>query len=126
MTVRTVTRLLPDGAVVHGSVEYDGRDVSAMSAADLRRYRDRDVGVVFQDPRAHINPTHRVGEFLTEALTVNRGMAEAEASNRVAGLLAAGGIDDPARRPRQYSHQPVRRGLPRRVDSAGAGAEAEP
>jgi oligopeptide/dipeptide ABC transporter ATP-binding protein len=105
MTVRTVTRLLPDGAVVGGSVEYDGRDVLTMSAADLRRYRDQDVGVVFQDPRAHINPTHRVGDFLTEALTVNRGMAKAEASSRAAELLAAVGIDDPARRLRQYPHE---------------------
>jgi len=105
MTVRTVTRLLPDGAAVTGSLTWDGRDVLAMNPAELRRYRDREVGVVFQDPRAHINPTRRVGDFLTEALTVNRGVARAEATRQAAGLLAAVGIDDPARRLRQHPHE---------------------
>ena len=105
MTVRTITRLLPEGAKVSGAVEVDERDVLTMGPPELRRFRDSDVGVVFQDPRAHINPTHRIGEFLTEALTVNRRVPKAEATARAAALLESVGIDDPERRLRQYPHE---------------------
>ena len=60
MTARAVARILPPGAVVSGSVTFDGRDVRTLRGGALRQYRG-EVAVVFQDPRAHINPvrTHR-------------------------------------------------------------------
>ncbi|MEZ0112470.1 oligopeptide/dipeptide ABC transporter ATP-binding protein [Catenulispora sp. EB89] len=105
MTVRTVTRLLPPGARVSGTVEFEGRDVLAMKPAELRAFRGADVGVIFQDPRAAINPTHRIGDFLGEALRVNRGVSKSEAARRSAELLASVGIDDAERRLRQYPHE---------------------
>jgi oligopeptide/dipeptide ABC transporter ATP-binding protein len=124
MTVRAVTRLLPEGAAVSGQIRFDGRDVGAMDAAALRAYRDREVGMIFQDPRAHINPTYRIGSFLTEALTVNRAMPRSAAWKRAAELLAAVGIDDPERRLRQYPHE-VSGGMLQRVMIASVLA-AEP
>ena len=105
MTVRAVTRLLPPGAEADGGIRFEGRDVAAMSPAELRGYRDRGVGMVFQDPRAHINPTRRIGAFLTEALIRNRGTGRKEAMARAAAVLAEVGIDDPLRRLRQYPHE---------------------
>ncbi|MHA6759012.1 ABC transporter ATP-binding protein [Streptacidiphilus sp. PAMC 29251] len=105
MTVRAVTRLLPPGADQGGTIRFEGRDVAAMDAAALRGYRDRGVGMIFQDPRAHINPTRRIGAFLTEALVRNRGTARREAEARAAAVLAEVGIDDPLRRLRQYPHE---------------------
>ncbi|MFC1412541.1 ABC transporter ATP-binding protein [Streptacidiphilus sp. N1-12] len=105
MTVRAVTRLLPPGAELGGSVRFEGRDVAAMDPAALRGYRDSGVGMVFQDPRAHINPTRRIGAFLTEALVRNRGVPRRRAEQRAAEVLAEVGIDDPRRRLRQYPHE---------------------
>ncbi|MEZ0095669.1 ABC transporter ATP-binding protein [Streptacidiphilus sp. EB129] len=105
MTVRAVTRLLPGGAEVDGTVRFEGQDVNAMSGPELRAYRDRGVGMIFQDPRAHINPTRRIGAFLTEALIRNRGTGRREAEARAAAVLAEVGIDSPERRLRQYPHE---------------------
>lgn len=105
MTVRAVTRLLPPGANLDGAIRFDGADVAAMPSAALREYRDTGVGMIFQDPRAHINPTRRIGAFLTEALIRNRGAARREATARAAAVLAEVGIDDPERRLRQYPHE---------------------
>ncbi|MFJ5293205.1 ABC transporter ATP-binding protein [Streptomyces sp. NPDC088348] len=105
MTVRAVTRLLPAGARAEGVLRFEGQDVGAMDAAALRRYRDNRVGMVFQDPRAHINPIRRVGSFLTEALVRNRGVSRKQARARAEAVLAEVGIDDPARRLRQYPHE---------------------
>src|SRR5262245_43312562 len=55
MTAKAIARLLPTGASVTGEVTFDGTDVLALSGAELRAHRSQ-VAVVFQDPRAHINP----------------------------------------------------------------------
>src|SRR2546426_72882 len=64
MTARAIDRLLPRGAEVTGSIRYDGHDVAALSGTELRRYRNQ-VAMIFQDPRAHVNPVRRIGDFMT-------------------------------------------------------------
>ncbi|MDH6121349.1 ABC transporter ATP-binding protein [Kitasatospora sp. GAS204B] len=105
MTVRAITRLLPAAARASGTIRFEGADVGAMDGSALRAYRDGGVGLVFQDPRAHINPTRRIGAFLIEALVRNRKVPRREALARAAAVLAEVGIDDPARRLRQYPHE---------------------
>ena len=59
MTATAIARLLPNGAEVTGQVTFDGTDVLALAGDDLLRHRAQ-VAVVFQDPRAHINPVRRI------------------------------------------------------------------
>ncbi|HXL17401.1 MAG TPA: ATP-binding cassette domain-containing protein, partial [Streptosporangiaceae bacterium] len=70
MTARAIDRLLPRGAEVSGQIRYDGVDVMSLSGAALRGYRNQ-VAMIFQDPRAHVNPVRRIGDFMTEALRTN-------------------------------------------------------
>jgi len=103
MTARAIARLLPDGAAIAGAITFDGADVTRLSPADLRRYRSQ-VAVIFQDPRAHINPVRRIGDFMTEALRA-QGVGRAEAARRACDMLDQVGIADGARRLRQYPHE---------------------
>jgi peptide/nickel transport system ATP-binding protein len=73
MTARAIGRLLPPGARTSGSVRFDGRDVLALRGGELRRYREA-VAMIFQDPRAHVNPVRRIGDFMTETLRL-KGVA---------------------------------------------------
>lgn len=118
MTVRAIARLLPRGAEVDGSVRYDGIDVASMRSRDLRRMRS-DVAVVFQDPRAHVNPVRTIGDFMTEALRSNDGVGRAEAERRSIRLLDEVGVDDAPRRLRQHPHE-LSGGLLQRVMIATA------
>ncbi len=104
MTARAIARLLPTGAQVSGGVTFDDTDVLALSGADLRRHRAR-VAVVFQDPRAHINPVRRIEDFMTESLRTLDGVPRAEALRRATQGLEEVGIDDPAKRLRQFPHE---------------------
>jgi oligopeptide/dipeptide ABC transporter ATP-binding protein len=104
MTARAIDRLLPPGAEVDGRISFDGRDVNALSGADLRRYRNQ-VAMIFQDPRAHVNPVRRIGDYMTEALRTNLGVSGAEASRRASDMLTQVGIDGGTRRLRQYPHE---------------------
>ena len=118
MTARAIDRLLPAGAQVGGKITFDGLDVGELSGAALRRYRQQ-VAMVFQDPRAHVNPVRRVGDFLTEALTSNLGVPSRTAQQRALEMLEQVGIDHPERRLRQYPHE-LSGGMLQRVMIAAA------
>ncbi|MET9610898.1 ABC transporter ATP-binding protein [Streptomyces sp. NPDC006512] len=94
LTSRSALRLLPPGAVVEGAVRVAGEDVLAMDADRLRGVRAGTVAMVFQDPRATVNPLRRIGDFLTESVTLTRTMNRADATVRAVELLRAVGLDE--------------------------------
>ena len=104
MTAKAIARLLPKGAECTGSVTFDGTDVLALSGDELRRHRTQ-VAVVFQDPRAHINPVRRINDFMTESLRSLENVSKEEATRRAAHALEEVGIDDPGKRLKQYPHE---------------------
>jgi len=119
MTARAVLRLLPPGARTEGSVRFDGQDVLAMSPAELRAYRAGQAAIVFQDPRAHINPLRTVGDFVTEGLRLNQGLPEGASRARARELLGAVGVENPEVRLSSYPHE-LSGGLLQRVMIAAA------
>ena len=104
MTARAIDRLLPRGAEVDGQILFDGRPVGSQSGQSLRRYRS-EVAMIFQDPRAHINPVRRIGDFMTEALRTTGSVPVREAAARAVDMLGQVGIEDGERRLRQYPHE---------------------
>ena len=118
MTARAVSRLLPAHATVSGEVLFEGRDVRALDGAAEKAYRAR-AAMIFQDPRAHINPVRRIGDFMTEALRTNAGVPAADAAQKAVRLLARVGIDDGERRLQQFPHE-LSGGLLQRVMIAAA------
>jgi oligopeptide/dipeptide ABC transporter ATP-binding protein len=105
LTSRAAIRLLPDRARLHGSIAFDGEDVHAMDKARRTRYLAREAAMIFQNPRAHINPVRTVGDFLTEPLQCLHGQTRAQAEEKLVDLLAEIGIKDGPRRLRQHPHQ---------------------
>jgi len=118
MTARAIDRLLPAGAEVDGSIRFDGGEVGSLTGGDLRRYRGL-VAMIFQDPRAHVNPVRRIGDFMTEALRTNLDVPRSTAERRAVHMLAQVGIEDGERRLRQYPHE-LSGGLLQRVMIAAA------
>jgi oligopeptide/dipeptide ABC transporter ATP-binding protein len=68
LTARSVIRLLPHGARATGTVKVTGQDVLTMDARTLTTLRVSTAAMIFQDPRASINPLRRIGDFLTETI----------------------------------------------------------
>ncbi|GAA2751290.1 ABC transporter ATP-binding protein [Kitasatospora cinereorecta] len=92
LTSRSALRLLPTGATTEGRVLVDGQDVLTMDAAHLRTLRTRKAAMIFQDPRAATNPLRRIGDFLTESVTLTKVMTRAAATERATELLDAVGL----------------------------------
>lgn len=119
MTARTIGGVLPKGAVAEGQLLLDGQDLFQMSRRDRRDVQAKEIGFVFQDPRAYIDPLWRVGDHLTEAMRVHLGMSRAQARAVAIELLDAVGIDQPERRMHQFPDE-LSGGMLQRVMIAGA------
>ena len=106
-TMLSVLRLLPPHRVsVHADeVSFRGRDLLSLDDEGMRRVRGADIAMVFQDPRASLNPVLTIGRQLAESLEVHRGMGRREARDRAIELLRSLGIPRPASRLDDYPHQ---------------------
>jgi oligopeptide/dipeptide ABC transporter ATP-binding protein len=118
MTARTIANALPPGARVTGQVLLDGEDLLAMDRRQ-RRLVQRSIGMIFQDPRAYIDPLWRVEDHLTEGLRLHLGFSRSAARARAIELLDTVGIDQPDRRIHQYPGE-MSGGMLQRVMIAGA------
>ncbi|GLW96764.1 ABC transporter ATP-binding protein [Microtetraspora sp. NBRC 16547] len=119
MTTRAVMRLLPEGARLSGEIRFDGISIPGMDRRALRRWRATRVGMIFQDPRAHINPVRTIGDFLFEGVMLDGRLSTSQARERISHLMRAVGIADVDRRLNQYPHE-LSGGLLQRVMIAAA------
>jgi len=94
-------RVLPRGTEVTGEVLLEGEDVLRMSASRLRAVRWTELSIVFQGALHTLNPVHRVGDQIGEAILIHSPRANAKIE--VAQLLELVGL--PPRRASDYPHQ---------------------
>ncbi|KRB37216.1 ABC transporter ATP-binding protein [Microbacterium sp. Root180] len=105
MTTRSIMRLLPNGARTSGSIRFQGRELLTQSAKDQASFRASSVGMIYQDPRAHINSLWTVGDFLVEGVVSSGAMSRRDARARAVRQLGEVGIADGERRMLQYPYQ---------------------
>jgi oligopeptide/dipeptide ABC transporter ATP-binding protein len=74
-----------------GSIGFEGHDIAALSARDLRDYR-RKVQVVFQDPYSSLSPRMRVGEIIGEPLNAHAAISRQDLAVRIGELLELVGL----------------------------------
>jgi oligopeptide/dipeptide ABC transporter ATP-binding protein len=96
-TGRAILRLIEPTS---GTVTFDGKDVLALGATELRKLR-RQMQIVFQDPFSSLNPRMSIGAIVREGLTIHRIAEGAAADARVKQLL-----DEVGLRPEYASRYP--------------------
>jgi peptide/nickel transport system ATP-binding protein len=103
-TALSLVGLLPGNArIVDGSVKLFGIDLVGKSEKGLRRYRWREISIVFQGAMNALNPVRRVGDQIAEPLEQRLSVPTAEARRRARELLELVGI--PRARARAYPHE---------------------
>lgn len=105
VTSSTAMGLLADNAAVEGTVLLDGKDVTAMSASQLRKLRGNDISMVFQEPMTALNPVLKVSTQMVEVLEIHGKAYGTDALRRSIELLEQVGIPDPEKRIHEYPHQ---------------------
>ncbi len=119
MTARSVIRMLPKSARIAGRIELGGSSVLELSARELRALRAHRVAMIFQDPRAHIDPVRTIGDHMTEAMRLLEGHSRRRARAEAEALLDAVKLEHPERLMRRYPHE-LSGGMLQRVMIAGA------
>jgi peptide/nickel transport system permease protein len=122
MTSLAIAGLLPQAAqVTTGSVRLAGTDLLRLDEPALRAVRGATVAMIFQDPSSSLNPVHRIGDQIAEAILAHRPAAPAQ--KEAIALLRRVGIPDPERRAQSYPHE-LSGGMRQRVMIAIAIANA--
>jgi peptide/nickel transport system ATP-binding protein len=106
VTALSIMGLLPPSAdVLAGSVRFEGRDLAALTPAQLRAIRGKSIAMVFQEPMTSLNPVFMIGRQIGEVLRRHEGLSRGAARRRTLELLELVGIPAPDRRVREYPHQ---------------------
>jgi peptide/nickel transport system ATP-binding protein len=100
----SVMRLLPPGGrILGGKILFDRQDVTTLSDAELRKVRWKEISMVFQGAMNALNPVHKVGNQIVEAIALHETMARSEAVERTKNLFRMVGLDPS--RIGDYPHQ---------------------
>jgi oligopeptide/dipeptide ABC transporter ATP-binding protein len=115
MTGLSIMGLLPPGgSITGGSVKLDGRELTGLSEAELRKLRGNEIAMIFQDPLTSLDPTKTIGYQVAEPVRLHRGASKEEALDRAAEVLGMVGLPRPRERLANYPHQ-LSGGLRQRV-----------
>ncbi len=123
-TCLSVTNLLPRQGKhrpIHKGNEiiFEGQPIQDYSEKQMRSIRGKKVGMIFQDPIKSLNPTMKVGEYITEMLTTHKKYSKKQAWTEAINLLDKVGVSDSANRMHQYPHE-LSGGMRQRIMIASA------
>jgi len=95
--------LRPPARIAGGQILFDGADVTGKSREQLRKFRWRNVSMVFQSAMNALNPVMRVGDQFVDMMRAHERISKRAALRRAGELLDLVGIDQ--RRVRAYPHE---------------------
>jgi len=95
--------LARNAAIVAGSIMFDGIDLAKADAEAIRRRRWSGISMITQSALNALNPVHRVGDQIVEALRAHRSITRRDAVEQARQMLTLVGVDP--RRFREYPHQ---------------------
>lgn len=95
----------PHNTKITGQIAYKGQNVIGFDEAQFNTIRGKEIGMIFQDPLASLNPLMTIEQQIDEALVYHTKLNGQERHERVLELLDQVGIANPARTARQYPHE---------------------
>ena len=97
--------LAPTGKIVGGSVCFDGQELVGAGEEVMRTIRGNKISIIFQDPMTSLNPTYTIGHQLEEAILLHTSRNRSQAHDRAREMLELVGVNEPAKRLRQYPYE---------------------
>ncbi|MFC3615981.1 dipeptide ABC transporter ATP-binding protein [Lutimaribacter marinistellae] len=94
-----------NGRIVGGTIKFKGRDLSEMSAEELRDIRGNEIAMIYQEPMASLNPAMKIGKQLMEVPMIHEGVSADEARKRALEVVTDVRLPDPERILNAFPHQ---------------------
>ncbi|RWX00009.1 ABC transporter ATP-binding protein [Flavobacterium cerinum] len=107
VTSLAVMGLLPKGIleITSGKIEFDGKDISAMSQKELRNLRGNDIAMIFQEPMSSLNPSLKCGVQVEEILMEHTSLSKAAIKATVLSLFEKVKLPNPDKIYNRYPHE---------------------
>ncbi|MBV8493576.1 MAG: ABC transporter ATP-binding protein [Alphaproteobacteria bacterium] len=107
MTALSLLRLVPSppGRIVSGSIKIDGKDLVALSEAEMRDIRGNEISMIFQEPMTSLNPVMTIGHQISETIRLHEDLSKAAAMEKAVEMLRLVRIPEPKQRAKEYPHQ---------------------
>ncbi len=107
ITALALMGLLPQpvARLLGGEILFDGKNLATLAERERRALRGDRMGMIFQEPMTSLNPVHRIGAQLVEALRAHRPQGRAEAWREAVRMLDMVGIPSAEQRARAYPHE---------------------
>ena len=103
VTAYSIMQILADnGYIESGKILYKGKNLVEMNSDEIRHFRGKCCSIIFQDPMTSLNPVFTIGNQLKEAIKLHTDKKGDELQKRAVEMLELVGINEPARRLKQY------------------------
>lgn len=103
VTAMTIMNLI-ESASDQGEINFAGTNLLKKSERDLRQIRGNQIAMTFQDSLSTLNPIMKIGDQITEVLTI-RGEKKSKAKAKALEILNELGFDNPPVAFEKYPHQ---------------------
>lgn len=106
VTGLSILRLLEQNAeITRGEIIFEGRDLLKLPMKEMLRIRGRDISMIFQEPKAALNPVIQVGDQVAESFLAHEDISKEEARRKVLEIFRKVGLPDPERIYSSYPHE---------------------
>ena len=108
VTAMSILKLLPYPKAMHpnnSKIIFEGKNILEFDNKSLRQVRGNIVSMIFQEPMTSLNPFHRVGDQIIEAIITHSKTSKKEAKNKAFELLELVEIPDLSRRFKSFPHE---------------------
>ena len=108
VTAMSILKLLPYPKAMHpknSKIIFEGENILEFDNKSLRQVRGNIVSMIFQEPMTSLNPFHRVGDQIIEAIITHSKTSKKEAKNKAFELLDLVEIPDLSRRFKSFPHE---------------------
>jgi len=106
VTSLSIMRLIAKpGRVDAGEILLDGENLLDLPEDEMIKVRGNRISMIFQQPQTALNPVFRVGDQLSEVLSVHQDLGREAGHKRAVALLKMVGVPDPERRVDAYPHE---------------------
>jgi peptide/nickel transport system ATP-binding protein len=95
----------PPGQIVKGEVYFQGTNYLSKREEELRGIRGKEIGLIVQNARSHLNSLVRVGDQIAYAYQAHADISHKEALAKAVEMLYKVAMPDPERRARAYPHE---------------------
>ena len=105
VTALSIMRLLSENALSRGEITWQGENLLNLSEKKMRQKRGKELGYIFQNPLAALNPVFSVGNQLLETIKHHHKVTDNAATEMAIEMLKKVQLSDPEARLSQYPHQ---------------------